>query len=336
MHKVLVTGGAGFIGSNLIEYLLDHTDDFIVNLDALTYAADKDFAQQFTHERLTFVHGDICDVSLVKSLFDTHKFDRVYHLAAESHVDNSIASPEVFIQTNVNGTFNLIHQAYQCWMESPHQFKKGFSKAKFLHVSTDEVYGSLSDEGFFTENTPYNPSSPYSASKAASDHLVMSYGHTYGMPVVITNCSNNYGPRQHDEKLIPVIVRHALNGEAIPIYGDGKNVRDWLYVMDHCRGLHRVMESSAAADSFNIGGHNEIKNIEIAHQICSLLDRINPRKDGLSYASQITYVTDRPGHDYRYAIDATKMKVALDWLPQETFNTGIQKTIKWYLNKYTS
>lgn len=339
-HKVLVTGGAGFIGSNLIEYLLEHTSDNIINLDKLTYAADRDFALNFSHDRLTFIEGDICDASFVNQLFQEHQFSRVYHLAAESHVDNSIENPQVFVETNVNGTFNLLHGAYRLWMKQPGEFNAAFAKAatppKFLHISTDEVYGSLKDDGFFTETTPYAPSSPYSASKAASDHLVMSYVHTYGFPAVITNCSNNFGPRQHDEKLIPVVIRKALQKESIPIYGDGKNVRDWLYVTDHCRALHEVLENATIGENYNVGGHNEIRNIDIAHHICEILDRIQPRDDSQSYASQITYVKDRPGHDYRYAIDPSKIKEDLNWSPDETFATGIEKTVAWYLKKYTS
>lgn len=338
MHKILVTGGAGFIGSNLIEYLLEHTTYHIYNLDKLTYAADQDFAHNFKHDRLTFIEGDICDAAFIYKLFKEQEFDKVYHLAAESHVDNSIENPQVFVETNVNGTFNLLHAAYQLWMEQPNVFKENFKtdaqNPRFLHISTDEVYGSLEDDGFFTETTPYAPSSPYSASKAASDHLVMSYVHTYGFPAVITNCSNNYGPRQHDEKLIPVVIRKALSGAPIPIYGDGKNVRDWLYVADHCSALHTVLENAAIAANYNVGGKNEIRNIDIANHICTILDEVQPRKDGKPYASQITYVTDRPGHDYRYAIDPTKIEKELNWQPQETFATGIKKTVQWYLKKY--
>ncbi|MGJ8683031.1 MAG: dTDP-glucose 4,6-dehydratase [Nonlabens sp.] len=338
MHKILVTGGAGFIGSNLIEYLLANSSDHIYNLDKLTYAADLDFAHNFKHDRLTFIEGDICDAAFVKELFQKHQFDKVYHLAAESHVDNSIENPQVFVETNVNGTFNLLHTSYQLWMEQPRVFKTAFqtTQPRFLHISTDEVYGSLEDDGFFTETTPYAPSSPYSASKAASDHLVMSYVHTYGFPAVITNCSNNYGPRQHDEKLIPVVIRKALSGAPIPIYGDGKNVRDWLYVTDHCQALHTVLENAVTGENYNVGGKNEIRNIDIAHHICKILDEVQPREDGQPYASQITYVKDRPGHDYRYAIDPTKIEEELNWQPAETFTTGIKKTVEWYLKKYNS
>lgn len=337
-HKVLVTGGAGFIGSNLIEYLLVHTSDHIYNLDKLTYAADVDFAHNYHHERLTFIQGDICDAAFLNQLFQEHKFSKVYHLAAESHVDNSIENPQVFVETNVNGTFNLLHSAYQLWMKQPHVLKPEFktTNPRFLHISTDEVYGSLKDDGFFTETTSYAPSSPYSASKAASDHLVMSYVHTYGFPAVITNCSNNYGPRQHDEKLIPVVIKKALNKEPIPIYGDGKNVRDWLYVTDHCKALHEVLEHATVGENYNVGGKNEIKNIDIANHICSMLDDLKPREDGQPYAAQITYVKDRPGHDYRYAIDPSKIEQELNWQPKETFATGIKKTVAWYLKKYSS
>ncbi|GAK98658.1 dTDP-glucose 4,6-dehydratase [Nonlabens ulvanivorans] len=340
MLKILVTGGAGFIGSNLIEYLLTNTSAHIYNLDKLTYAADLGFAHNFKHDRLTFIEGDICDAVFINKLFEDYQFDKVYHLAAESHVDNSIENPQVFIETNVNGTFNLLHASYQLWMEKPRVFKPDFStkqqQSRFLHISTDEVYGSLEDDGFFTEKTPYAPSSPYSASKAASDHLVMSYVHTYGFPAVITNCSNNYGPRQHDEKLIPVVIRKALNGESIPIYGDGKNVRDWLYVTDHCQALHTVLEKASQGENYNIGGKNEIRNIDIANHICSILDEVQPRKDGQPYAAQITYVNDRPGHDYRYAIDPSKIEEDFNWQPAETFTTGIKKTVEWYLKKYNA
>lgn len=336
MHKILVTGGAGFIGSNLIEYLLNNTTGHIYNLDKLTYAADLDFAHNYHHDRLTFIKGDICNAAFINDLFQQHQFNKVYHLAAESHVDNSIENPQVFIETNVNGTFNLLHAAYHLWMEQPHIFKPSFQnmQPRFLHISTDEVYGSLKDEGFFTETTPYAPSSPYSASKASSDHLVMSYVHTYGLPAIITNCSNNYGPRQHDEKLIPVVIRKALSGEPIPIYGDGRNVRDWLYVTDHCQALHTVLENASAGENYNVGGKNEIRNIDIANHICSILDEVQPRKDGQPYAAQITYVKDRPGHDYRYAIDPSKIEKDLQWQPAETFKSGIKKTVEWYLKKY--
>lgn len=338
MLKILVTGGAGFIGSNLIEYLLTNTSAHIHNLDKLTYAADLDFAHNYHHDRLTFIEGDICDAAFINHLFKEYQFDKVYHLAAESHVDNSIENPQVFIETNVNGTFNLLHASYQLWMEKPRVFKSSFqtTQPRFLHISTDEVYGSLKDEGFFTETTPYAPSSPYSASKAASDHLVMSYVHTYGFPAVITNCSNNYGPRQHDEKLIPVVIRKALNDEPIPIYGDGKNVRDWLYVTDHCQALHTVLENASQGENYNVGGKNEIRNIDIANHICTILDEVQPRKDGQPYAAQITYVNDRPGHDYRYAIDPSKIEKDFKWQPAETFTTGIKKTVEWYLKKYNS
>ena len=340
MHKILVTGGAGFIGSNLIEYLLHNTSGHIYNLDKLTYAADQGFAHNFKHERLTFIEGDICDATFVNELFQKQQFDKVYHLAAESHVDNSIENPQVFVETNVNGTFNLLHASYKLWMEQPGVFQPSFatlkSQARFLHISTDEVYGSLEDDGFFTETTPYAPSSPYSASKAASDHLVMSYVHTYGFPAVITNCSNNYGARQHDEKLIPVVIRKALSGASIPIYGDGKNVRDWLYVTDHCQALHTVLENANQGENYNVGGKNEIRNIDIANHICKILDEVQPREDGQPYASQITYVKDRPGHDYRYAIDPSKIEEELNWQPAETFITGIKKTVEWYLKKYNS
>src|SRR5688572_4614643 len=335
MKNMLVTGGAGFIGSNFIQYILSKYDDYhIVNLDALTYAGDLSNLDEVAgHSRYTFVHGDICDKPLVKDLFEKFEFAGVVHFAAESHVDNSIEGPEAFIRTNVFGTFALLDAARQSWMDAPFSVKKGKDKNRFLHVSTDEVYGSLGTEGLFTELTPYAPNSPYSASKASSDMLVRSYFHTYGLNVVTTNCSNNYGPRQHNEKLIPTIIRNALAGKPIPIYGDGKNVRDWLYVLDHATGIDNVFRLGRSGETYNIGGRNERTNNQIAASICSLLDEEQPRLDGKSYSDQITYVKDRAGHDRRYAIDASKIENELGWRAAETFETGIRKTIKWYLEK---
>lgn len=329
-EKVLVTGGAGFIGSNYVKYLIENFNDSIVVLDKLTYAGDlRNLGDVEDHPNYQFVQGDICDAQFLKELFNEHQFDRVVHFAAESHVDNSISGPGAFIETNIVGTFQLLQAAYLLWMEGPNQLRENFNNARFLHVSTDEVYGTLGETGLFTEETPYAPNSPYSASKAASDMIVRSYFHTYGMPVVTTNCSNNYGPNQHKEKLIPTIIRKALTGEPIPIYGDGQNVRDWLYVMDHCTGIKLVLDQGRLGETYNIGGRNERKNLYIAQTICDLLDELKPASN--SYSDQITFVKDRPGHDFRYAIDATKLEEELGWSAKETFETGILKTIKWYL-----
>ena len=336
MKRLLITGGAGFIGSNFIPYILKQFDEYyVVNLDALTYAGNLDnLADIQDHPHYKFVQGDIRDRSLVDDLFNVHNFDGVIHFAAESHVDNSIHGPEEFIKTNINGTFTLLDAARNHWMEKPHQVKQGNEHKRFHHISTDEVYGTLGKTGLFTEETPYAPNSPYSASKAASDMLVRSYFHTYVMNVVTTNCSNNYGPKQHDEKLIPTIIRNAINGNNIPIYGDGENVRDWLYVRDHCTGIALAFLRGAAGETYNIGGRNERTNNQIVRTICSILDQKLPRKDGASYAAQITYVEDRAGHDRRYAIDATKIEKQLGWKAEENFETGIIKTVDWYLSHY--
>lgn len=337
MKTILVTGGAGFIGSNFIINTLENNPEWqIVNLDVLTYAGDEENVKEVAdNPNYTFVKGDICDRNLVEKLFEKYDFSGVIHFAAESHVDNSIKNPGVFIQTNVNGTFNLIDVAYKHWMLKPFQFKEGFTDAVFLHVSTDEVYGTLGETGLFTEETPYAPNSPYSASKAASDMIVRSYHHTYGMNTVITNCSNNYGPKQHDEKLIPTVIRKALLGEKIPIYGDGKNVRDWLYVLDHAKGIELAFKNGVSGEVYNIGGRNERNNNYIANKICELLDEIHPNASGKSYTELISYVEDRAGHDQRYAIDATKIEAQLGWKADENFETGIVKTIEWYLEKYS-
>jgi dTDP-glucose 4,6-dehydratase len=331
---VLITGGAGFIGSNFIPSFLENNPFYnVINIDKLTYAGSlENLVEVEKHSRYQFIEGDICDKALVSNIFNKHRINAVIHFAAESHVDNSIESPETFIKTNVNGTFNLLECARQYWMETPNQPKEEFKKARFHHISTDEVYGTLGETGLFTENTPYAPNSPYSASKAASDFLVRSYYHTYGLNVVTTNCSNNYGPKQHDEKLIPTIIRKAISGEQIPIYGDGKNVRDWLYVLDHCKGINKVFHKGKAGETYNIGANNEKDNITIAERICSLLDELVPKRN--SYAEQISFVKDRPGHDYRYAIDASKIGRELGWKPEESFNEGLKKTIAWYLEKY--
>ena len=336
MQVILVTGGAGFIGANFISYFLKKNAVCkVVNLDALTYAGDlSNVSELQENPRYTFIHGDICDREFVETLFNKHQFSAVIHFAAESHVDNSITNPDAFVKTNVLGTFNLLETAKNYWMESPNVYKKGFEDARFHHISTDEVYGTLGETGLFTEQTPYAPNSPYSASKASSDFMVRSYFHTYGMNVVTTNCSNNYGPKQHDEKLIPTIIRKAISGEKIPIYGDGKNIRDWLYVIDHCKGIELVFTSGESGETYNIGGKNERDNLYIAHTVCDILDEMIPKK--ASYKKQIQFVKDRPGHDFRYAIDATKLEQELGWQAAENFESGIRKTIQWYIDKYKS
>tara|TARA_R110000823_G_scaffold315705_1_gene451008 strand:+ start:42182 stop:43198 length:1017 start_codon:yes stop_codon:yes gene_type:complete len=328
--NILITGGAGFIGSIFTQYYLNNTSNEVFVLDKLTYAGNlKNLETVSQLPNYHFIEGDICDKKFLKTLFEKHQFQKVIHFAAESHVDNSITGPAAFIETNINGTFNLLHQAYTTWMEGPNRLKESFKKARFLHVSTDEVYGTLGKTGLFTEQTPYAPNSPYSASKASSDFIVRSYFHTYGMPVVTTNCSNNYGPNQHKEKLIPTIIRKAISGEPIPIYGDGKNVRDWLYVEDHCKGIELALEKGKLGETYNIGGRNERENLYIAHTICDILDNLKP--NDVSYKKQITFVTDRPGHDFRYAIDASKIENELGWKAEENFESGIKKTIEWYL-----
>jgi dTDP-glucose 4,6-dehydratase len=341
MKTILVTGCAGFIGSNFVPYFLNkYPDTRLINLDLLTYAGDiNNLSDAPQNDRHIFVKGDICDRPLIESLFREYDIHGVIHFAAESHVDNSIKNPGVFVQTNVNGTFTLIDVAYKHWMEKPFVYKIGYEGCRFQHISTDEVYGTLGKSGLFTEETSYAPNSPYSASKAGSDMIVRSYHHTYGMNTVITNCSNNYGPKQHDEKLIPTIIRKALSGENIPIYGDGKNIRDWLYVLDHCKGIDLVYHSGRSGEVYNIGGRNERNNNQIAERICTLLDEMHPRHSELdseskSYKELITYVEDRAGHDRRYAIDASKIETELGWKADENFDTGIVKTVQWYLNKY--
>lgn len=338
MKSLLLTGCAGFIGSNFVPYFLEKYPDYtIINLDLLTYAGNmENLVEVANNERHIFVQGDICDRALIESLFSQHDIRGVIHFAAESHVDNSIKNPGVFVQTNVNGTFTLIDVAYKTWMEKPFVYKAGYEGCRFHHISTDEVYGTLSDDpsDLFTESTPYAPNSPYSASKAGSDMIVRSYHHTYGMNTVITNCSNNYGPKQHNEKLIPTVIRKALSGENIPVYGDGKNIRDWLYVLDHCKGIDLVYHTGRSGEVYNIGGRNERNNNQIVDRICTLLDTMQPRNDGASYKQLITYVEDRAGHDRRYAINATKIETDLGWRADENFDTGIVKTIEWYLKIY--
>jgi dTDP-glucose 4,6-dehydratase len=333
MKTILVTGGAGFIGSNFIPYFINsHIDYKIVNLDALTYAGNPANLKEVEgNPGYTFVKGNICDRALIESLFEEYNFKGVIHFAAESHVDNSISGPEAFIKTNINGTFTLLDVARKNWMNAPHEVKSGFSTNRFLHVSTDEVYGTLGKEGLFKETTAYAPNSPYSASKASSDLLVRSYYHTYGLNVVTTNCSNNYGPKQHNEKLIPTIIRKAISGQPIPIYGDGMNVRDWLYVLDHAKGIDLAFHKGIDGETYNIGGRNERTNNQIVSTICEILDRRRPLPGGKSYKEQITFVKDRAGHDMRYAIDASKIETELKWKAEENFESGILKTIDWYL-----
>jgi dTDP-glucose 4,6-dehydratase len=334
--NILVTGGAGFIGSNFVDYYTEkYPESFIVNIDKLTYAGDLENLNSVDgRPNYTFVKGDICDKELIEALFDKYRFQQVFHFAAESHVDNSIEGPEAFIKTNIEGTFILLDTARKMWLNAPGEINDEFKNARFLHVSTDEVYGSLGSEGLFVETTPYAPNSPYSASKASSDFLVRSYFHTYKMPVVTTNCSNNYGPKQHDEKLIPTVIRKAINLENIPIYGDGKNIRDWLYVLDHCKGIDLALNNGRLGETYNIGGRNERTNNQIAARICDILDSKYPRKDDKSYHDLVSFVKDRAGHDLRYAIDATKIETELNWLADENFESGIDKTVDWYLNKY--
>jgi len=364
LKHILVTGGAGFIGCNFVRYMLETDPDVrIVNLDALTYAGSMDNLKDLPEpSRHRFVQGDICDRELVDQLLREHQIDTVVHFAAESHVDNSISGPEVFVKTNVMGTFTLLEACRQYWLEeldgrremsddtSPishlTSHAASASKFRFHHISTDEVYGTLSaDDPAFSETTPYAPNSPYSASKAGSDHLVRAYFHTYGLPVTTTNCSNNYGPYQHSEKFIPTVIRKCLEQESIPVYGDGSNIRDWLYVTDHCSGIDAVVRKGELGEVYNIGGINEWANIDICKLICQLMDELKPlderRETGdvsdishlTSHTDLITFVQDRAGHDWRYAIDAEKMNVQLNWQPDETFETGIRKTVKWYLNQ---
>ncbi len=330
---ILITGGAGFIGSNFVPYFLEtHPELTVVNLDAMTYAADeRNLAEVQGNPNYIFVKGDIADKELVNALFDKYDFKGVIHFAAESHVDNSIKGPEIFVKTNVLGTFTLLDAARRHWMDAPNAVKAGYENCRFHHISTDEVYGTLGATGFFTETTPYAPNSPYSASKASSDLLVRAYHHTYGMNVTTSNCSNNYGPKQHPEKLIPHIIQSALAEQPLPIYGDGKNIRDWLYVLDHCKAINLVWTKGRSGETYNIGGRNERDNITIVTTICRILDREVPRANGHKYEELITFVKDRAGHDRRYAIDATKLETELGWKAEETFDTGIVKTVEWYL-----
>ena len=328
---IIVTGGAGFIGSNFVLDWLAQADEAVLNLDALTYAGNLENVSSLANDpRHIFVHGDIGDSALIDSLLSQYQPRAIINFAAESHVDRSIHGPEDFIQTNIVGAFHLLESVRAYWNQLDSNAQQAF---RFLHVSTDEVYGSLSKtDPAFTENNRYEPNSPYSASKAASDHLVRAYHHTYGLPVLTTNCSNNYGPYHFPEKLIPVMIVNALAGKALPVYGDGQQIRDWLYVKDHCSAIRCVLANGRVGETYNVGGWNEKPNIDIVNMVCSLLDDLRPRADAKSYSDQITYVTDRPGHDRRYAIDASKIERELGWKPAETFETGIRKTISWYLD----
>lgn len=340
-HKnksLLITGGCGFIGSNFIPYFLNKYPRYqIINLDKLTYAGNlKNLKDVESNPRYNFVQGDICDRGLIENIFQEYDIVGVIHFAAESHVDNSIKGPNVFIKTNIEGTFTVLDVAKNYWLNAPYTYNKGYSGCRFHHISTDEVYGSLNDTGFFCEDSPYAPNSPYSASKAASDFIVRSYYHTYGLNIVISNCSNNYGPKQHSEKLIPTIIRRAIHIEKIPIYGTGKNIRDWLFVLDHCKAIDLVYHKGQSGESYNIGGRNEQTNIAIAEKICNILDEIAPKfKNGTKikkYSELIQFVSDRPGHDFRYAIDPTKIEKELGWVTENTFETELRRTIFWYLD----
>ena len=325
--KFLVTGGAGFIGSAVIRFLINETDHQVLNIDKLTYAGHLESLTPISDsDRYQFVHGDICDAALMQQIVDEFKPDRIMHLAAESHVDRSVDAPGEFVETNIIGTFNLLNAARKHFEDSGNQ------DFLFHHISTDEVFGSLGDKGFFTEETRYDPRSPYSASKASSDHLVRAWGETYGLPIVVTNCSNNYGHYQFPEKLIPLMIMNTYNQKSLPVYGDGSNVRDWLHVDDHARALYLVVTEGKPGETYNIGGKNEKTNLEVVQTICDLMESFNPPAKDFAYRDLITHVTDRPGHDFRYAIDTSKIERELGWQPQETFESGIEKTVEWYLS----
>ena len=335
MGKVyIVTGGSGFIGTNFIRFMLvNGFAERIINLDKLTYAGNPQNLLEYDNDkRYAFAQGDICDQELVQELFILHKPDVVVNFAAESHVDRSIDGPSDFIRTNISGTYTLLQKSLRYYQSLTKEDQKSF---RFHHVSTDEVFGSLNEDDFFTEETPYDPSSPYSASKAASDHLVRAWHRTYGLPIIISNCSNNYGPFQFPEKLIPLMVLNCLQEKPLPVYGTGENIRDWLFVDDHCDAIHKIIEKGEIGETYNVGGNNEIKNINIVKTICNLLDNIRPSENLKSYQELITFVKDRPGHDFRYAIDSSKLQNKLGWSPKETFETGIRKTIEWYLENIT-
>jgi len=335
MGKVyIVTGGSGFIGTNFIRFMLNNGfAERIINLDKFTYAGNPQNLVEYDNDkRYAFAQGDICDQELVQELFILHKPDVVVNFAAESHVDRSIDGPSDFIRTNISGTYTLLQKSLRYYQSLTKEDQKSF---RFHHVSTDEVFGSLNEDDFFTEETPYDPSSPYSASKAASDHLVRAWHRTYGLPIIISNCSNNYGPFQFPEKLIPLMVLNCLQEKPLPVYGTGDNIRDWLFVDDHCDAIHKIIEKGEIGETYNVGGNNEIKNINIVKTICNLLDNIRPSENLKSYQELITFVKDRPGHDFRYAIDSSKLQNKLGWSPKETFETGIRKTIEWYLENIT-
>lgn len=333
---ILITGGAGFIGSNFVPYFCQKYPGYnVLNLDKLTYAGDLGNLKEcegMTNYR--FIQGDICDRPLLEDIFKRNDVRGVIHFAAESHVDNSIRAPEAFVKSNIDGTFTLLDVAFRHWMQGPHDVKPGYMCCRFHHISTDEVFGTLGSTGLFKETTPYAPNSPYSASKASSDFLVRAYHHTFGMNVTTSNCSNNYGPKQHREKLIPLVISNALQEKPLPIYGQGLNVRDWLYVLDHCKAIDLVFHTGKTGETYNVGGRNERNNIAIVRRICAILDQKKPRKDGKKYEELIIFVKDRAGHDLRYAIDATKIETELGWRAEETFDTGIVKTVDWYLKHF--
>lgn len=333
---ILVTGGAGFIGSNFIPYFIGKYPEYnVVNIDKLTYAGNLDNLKECDgSSNYKFVKADICDREVVEKVFYENDIRGVIHFAAESHVDNSIKGPKDFIDTNLVGTFTLLEAARNYWFENVGKPKAGYENCRFHHISTDEVYGTLGEEGFFSERTPYAPNSPYSASKAGSDFLVRAYHHTFGLNVTTSNCSNNYGPKQHAEKLIPTIIRNALAEKPIPVYGNGNNIRDWLYVLDHCKAIDLIYHKGIAGETYNVGGYNERNNIQIVNKVCGILDDIKPRKNGAKYADLITFVADRAGHDFRYAINADKITSELGWKADENFDTGIVKTVKWYVEKW--
>ncbi len=333
MKTILITGGAGFIGSNFIHFFLEKYKKYnIINLDSLTYAASvNNLSGCDKSERYKFIEGDIRDRALIEKIFQDNHISGVIHFAAESHVDNSISDPGIFIESNINGTFNLLDVAYKCWMNGPFKKNENFSEARFHHISTDEVFGSLGEQGLFTEQTPYAPNSPYSASKASSDFLVRSYFKTYGLNVTISNCSNNFGPRQNKEKLIPTIIRNCYEKNEIPIYGNGKNVRDWLYVDDHCKAIDLIFHSGLQGETYNVGGENELTNIKITEMICEIFDQIYSKN--FLHKDLISFVKDRPGHDKRYAIDSTKIQNSLGWKPNHRLDLYLKKTVDWYLNE---